>query len=173
MNQKLHLISLFALFIYIASTPAFAQQESGSEKEQEETTSEELTLESLAGTWKVKTVEVQGKTMEPQGGMPEELQIEENRLSGTVANEKMEGFSGMTLVLDASTDPMQLDFVREKNGRKESLPGIVKKDGDTLKLALPLVPVEMEPGERLQRPESFDTKTGMFMVLTATLQDDD
>lgn len=129
--------------------------------------SEDLTLEILRGTWMIETVEIQGNAMEPQPGMPESFQIEGDSFSGTVGKQPMEGFSEIKLVLNTSTTPASLDFVREKNGRGESLPGIVALEGETLKLAMPLVPAEMEPGEGLQRPASFDSKDGLFMVFTA------
>jgi hypothetical protein len=52
-------------------------------------------------------------------------------------------------------------------GEKESLPCIYALKEEELKLAMPFVPKGRNSGERLLRPESFETKDKPVMVLTA------
>lgn len=62
---------------------------------------------------------------------------------------------------------MQANFVRSKNGQAETLPGIFKLEEGQLSLAMPLVPVIRDPDEPLERPKSFDTTKGSFLVMFA------
>lgn len=142
-------------------------QENGESKSEGEADAESLSLARLIGVWGIEKVEIQGNVMERPPGLPKELRIEGDEKSAIMAADPKTDSVEMKLNLDASTTPASLDLIREVNGVESSLPCIVEVDGDQLKLAMPLVPVEMEPGERLQRPESFDSESGLIMVFTA------
>ena len=130
-------------------------------------TSQTLSLENLAGNWVVVTIEAMGEPRPPQNGMPESIEIVGDVFSVYSGEKTLETFSNMKMILNLSKDPAELDLVRTNKGQAESLPCILRLVDGNLDIGMPLVPAKPEPGERLQRPTSFDTKSGPIMVLSA------
>lgn len=110
-------------------------------------------LKKLQGAWKVEKLEA--------GGM----EIKDAKL-GTLTfkdNQIPEFGTEMTVKLDPSKKPKEIDLVRTKDGRPWY--GVYELDGDKLKLSLALV--EQGKLAEQKRPTDFDTKKPQ-MVFTLT-----
>lgn len=121
-------------------------------------------MQKLEGTWKIVSIEMAGKKVDPGKGAPEQAVIKDGKATFFTGGKEIPTFKDLKLELDPTKKPKSLDLVR---GEKESLPCIYEVTADELKVAMPLVPKERKPGEALPRPESFDLKDKPFMVLTA------
>ena len=123
-------------------------------------------LAPLEGTWQVTSIEVAG-VKDPaglSGGGAEWLVVKGARATFFARGEEMPTFKDLGLEAAPKAGPQALDLVR---GGKEVLPCLFEVEGDALKLAMPLVPVEPKPEERLSRPESFESKGKSVVVLVA------
>ncbi len=121
-------------------------------------------MRKLEGTWKVTSFEVGGKKVDPGKGAPEKAVIKDGKATFFSGGKEIPTFRNLKLELDPKKKPKEINLVR---GEKERLPCIYEVTAEGLKLAMPLVPEKGKPGERLSRPESFDTKDKPFLVLTA------
>ena len=110
-------------------------------------------LKKLQGAWKVEKIEA--------GGM----ELKDVKLGTLTFKDNMipEFGAEMSVKLDPSKKPKEIDLVRTKDGRPWY--GVYDLDGDKLKLSLALV----EPGKLAEqkRPTDFDTKKPQ-MVFTLT-----
>ena len=109
-------------------------------------------LAKLKGEWAVKSIEVAGMPL--PGELPGKLVIDGAKFGGLG--------SDMTIVLDPSKTPKEIDLVRAPSGQKWM--GLYKLDGDTLTLCLAMI----EKGKLAdqKRPADFDAKK-VQMIVTA------
>lgn len=109
-------------------------------------------LARLQGEWKVKSIEVAG--MPVPGAAPGKLVIDGAKFGGFGA--------GMTLKLDPTKTPKEVDVLLNADGRKWM--GVYKLEGDTLTLCMAMI----EPGklDQQKRPTDFDKKK-VQMLITA------
>lgn len=125
-------------------------------------------LRKLEGVWKVVSLEVADVKVKAGPGRPEKLVIKDGKMTIFSGGKEVPTAKNLRLVLDPNEKPKAVDLVR---GEKESLPCIYEVTADKLKLAMPLIRAKKKPGERIPRPESFDTqdaeKDKPFLVLTA------
>lgn len=107
-------------------------------------------VKAINGTWKIKSVELDGKKANEEMGFPDKAVIKD----GEATFFKGEGmwhstFGKIKLEFDPTKKPKTVEVLWEK----ENLPGIYELAGDEFKLALPVVPLKGKPS----RPESFST----------------
>lgn len=109
-------------------------------------------LAKLQGEWAVKSITV--AEMPLLGKSPEKLDIAGDKFGGLG--------SDMTIKLDATKTPKEIDLVRSPSGQKWM--GLYKLDGDTLTLCLAMI----EKGKLAEqkRPTDFDAKK-VQMIVTA------
>ena len=109
-------------------------------------------LAKLQGEWAVKSIEVAGMPL--PGDLPGKLVIDGAKFGGLGSN--------MTIALDPSKTPKEIDLVRAPSGQKWM--GLYKLDGDTLTLCLAMI----EKGKLAdqKRPTDFDAKK-VQMIVTA------
>lgn len=109
-------------------------------------------LAKLQGEWAVKSITV--AEMSLLGKSPETLVIAGTAFGGFGSN--------MTIQLDPTKTPKEIDLVRAPGGQKWM--GLYKLDGDTLTLCLAMV--EKGKAEAQKRPTDFDAKK-VQMIVTA------
>jgi uncharacterized protein (TIGR03067 family) len=118
-------------------------------------------LKSLAGTWEVTGIEVNGKKMDLGKGAPEKAVVKGGKVSFFSGGKEMATFRDLKMKLFPKKKPREVNLIR---GSDEGLPCIYEVSATQWKLALPLVPKERKPGEKLMRPKSFDTKDRPVML---------
>ena len=123
--------------------------------------------ELLEGSWPVKTIELKGEIRASGPGMPENIEISGGVFTVTSEGKVLGTFSNMKMYARPSTSPLQLDLVRDRDGRLEYLPCILELVDHELRIAMPMVPAKRSPDKDLPRPGNFDTTTGQFLVLAA------
>jgi uncharacterized protein (TIGR03067 family) len=109
-------------------------------------------LAKLQGEWAVKSIEIAGMPL--PGELPGKLVIEGAKFGGLG--------SDMTIVLDPTKTPKEIDLVRGASGQKWM--GLYKLDGDTLTLCLAMI--EKGKLDTQKRPTDFDAKK-VQMIVTA------
>jgi uncharacterized protein (TIGR03067 family) len=116
----------------------------------------------LEGTWTVVAIEAAGKTLPVN-----KVGIEQIIITADTVTLKMQGREGSNFgwLVDAMRRPKWIDWIREKD--KTLLPGIYTIEKEELRVCLPLVSPEKNPAELLLRPDSFDTKDKLVMLLVA------
>ncbi|MFO0799585.1 MAG: TIGR03067 domain-containing protein [Gemmataceae bacterium] len=107
-------------------------------------------LAKLQGEWAVKSIEVAGMPL--PGDLPGKLVIEGAKFGGLG--------STMTITLDPTKAPKEIDLVRGPGGQKWM--GLYKLDGDTLTLCLAMI--EKGKPEAQTRPADFDRKKVQMLV---------
>lgn len=107
-------------------------------------------LAKLQGEWAVKSITV--AEMPLPGELPGKLVIAGDRFGGLG--------SDMTIRLDPTKTPKEIDLVRGASGQKWL--GLYKLDGDTLTLCLAMV--EKGKAEAQKRPTDFDGKKVQMIV---------
>jgi uncharacterized protein (TIGR03067 family) len=124
----------------------------GAQAQQQDPAKEELA--KLQGTWQMLSVEAGGKEM--KGVKLETIAIKGNKFTG------LGGASdSLTIRLDPTRKPKEIDLIREKDERKWM--GIYSLEGDDLKLCMALV----AKGEEQKRPTDFDNNK-VQMLITAS-----
>lgn len=100
----------------------------------------------LQGTWKVSSLEVDGK-VQPAEKAPKEFIIAGKTLKGIGPE--------MTIKLDPSKKPKWIDLIFKKGDKDFPIKAIYEVVGDELKLCMPLA----VPGKEFanQRPERFES----------------
>jgi uncharacterized protein (TIGR03067 family) len=116
----------------------------------------------LEGTWTVVGIEAAGKTLPV-----DKVGIEQLTFTGDNLTVKMTGRDSPKygVGLDTTRKPKWIDWIRDND--QSTLPGIFSLEGEELRLCLPLVPLDRDPGRALLRPENFDTKDKMHMLIVA------
>jgi uncharacterized protein (TIGR03067 family) len=119
-------------------------------------------LKRFEGSWEVVSIEASLMKTAPGKGAPQKAIIKDGKATFFAQGKELPTFKDLTLAIDPKKKPKVLDFIR---GGNECLPCIYELTDQELKLAMPLVPKERKPGDRLPRPESFDTTGKPFLVL--------
>ncbi|WP_020472757.1 TIGR03067 domain-containing protein [Zavarzinella formosa] len=145
---------VIAIFVAVIIIPAGIAAEDESKAD----------LRKMEGTWEIVAFEMSGKKMDAGKGSLEKIVIKDGKMTLFAAGMEIPTFKGLKLELNTTLKPKAADMLR---GEKETLPCIYELTVNELKLAMPLVPKDRKPGEKLPRPESFDSKDKPFMVLTA------
>jgi len=113
-------------------------------------------LEKIQGSWKLMSLEIQGKTIPAPEGGGTFIFGKDNKL---VIKEKDKADKEGTFKIDASKDPKELDLIGATAKEKETMRTIYQLDGDTLKLAF------SAEGPKGGRPTAFDSKKAAIMIL--------
>lgn len=143
----------------------FVQEE---EAEEEESA---LALEDLAGKWTVKTTSVGERNLETEKGMLMGIEFSDEMAIINFGEDDEEHFQKMRIEFNNKTTPVQITFIRVKDGRDEKLPCIIElQEEGTMRMGLPLVPVKFEDGMRLVHPLSFDDEHP-FVLISATKEE--
>ena len=104
-------------------------------------------LSALQGTWKVTSLEVEGKAA-PEGKAPSEFVIAGDQLKGLGPD--------MKIKVDATKTPKWIDLTFKKNDKDYPLKTIYEVAGDELTLCIPLA--QVGKGFENTRPENFGGK---------------
>jgi uncharacterized protein (TIGR03067 family) len=113
-------------------------------------------LEKIQGSWKLTSLEIDGKTIPASEGGGVFVFGKGNKL---VRKQKDKADKEGTFKIDASKDPKELDLIGPKGEEKETMRTIYQLDGDTLKLAF------SAEGPKGGRPTAFDSKKAAIMIL--------
>ena len=127
----------------------------------------DLEIADLQGEWKVEAVQIGEKQFPSAAGIPKRLLFENNTLRVDAGEKNQDKFSKMKLELIGG-QPMKVNFVRNRNGNAEVLPGILELTNGKLRVGLPLVPAKLRAGEVLKRPKAFDDRSVPFMLMIAS-----
>ena len=121
-------------------------------------------LAKLDGSWEIVAIEAGGMKMDARKGAPEKAVVREGKATFFTDGKEIPTFKDMRLDLDPKKTPRSVDLVRNE---KEKSPCIYEiKGGRMGKSPCPWVPKEGKTGEKLPRPESFDSKDKPVMVMT-------
>ena len=142
-----------------------------SEPENVEQQERQLGLDDLQGGWRINSVSMWGVNVKSDKEMPQNLFFENDVMIVDSGEEEPGDRSRMTIEI-IEAQPVQINFMREKDGKQEVLPGIIERADGILKIALPAVPAEPQPGEVLSRPISFDDTESPFLLFTASKQEE-
>ena len=123
-------------------------------------------IDDLQGEWKVESMHVGEKQFPVAAGMMQRLLIDDNILRIDAGEKNQDKFSKMKLEL-VGGQPMKVNFVRNRNGKEEVLPGIMELTDGKLLIGLHLIPAKRKAGKLLKRPKSFDDRAFPFMLITA------
>jgi uncharacterized protein (TIGR03067 family) len=120
-------------------------------------------MKKLEGNWEVVSIEANGMKIPVQKGAPEKALIANGKATFYSDGKAMPTFKDLGLELDPKKSPKEVNLVR---GKGETLPCIYELSDTELKIAMPLVPLDRKPEDKLERPNSFATKDKPVMVLT-------
>lgn len=123
--------------------------------------------ERIIGTWQVTQINMAGQIVQPAGGMPEKILIDEKMAIGYSDGQPMPHFRFERYEIDQSSDPMSIDFYgpSPRTGEPGTLPCIFRIAGDTLSIAMPMSSTEPD-APPMERPTDFDPKDIPVIVLT-------
>lgn len=127
-------------------------------------------IADLQGEWTVEAAQIGKRQFPIAAGMPQRLLFNDNILAVDAGEKKQDEFSKLKIEL-VGGHPVQVNFVRNRKGNEEVLPGILEITDGKLRVALPLVPVQRKAGEILARPSSFDDRKVPFMLITSSRKD--
>jgi uncharacterized protein (TIGR03067 family) len=118
-------------------------------------------VKKLQGVWVVTAVEFAGKKVEPKDSGVEQIVIKDNHIQFKGSNVTQDE---IVFTVDPALKPKGMDWTKKD---KSSMPGIYTVEKDELRLCFPLASTE-RPKEPYKRPESFETKDKLTMLLVAT-----
>ena len=172
------LTTLFASHVDLQS--AFAQAPAavatGQASKQPEDASDKAlkaVVEMMKGKWKVQSMEFNGASQAPAGGAPDAIETKDTHINFLSGGKVIPRMSKLQMTCDPLTDakpsePIKLNLSRPSQpGQEEILPCLVMVKDKELKFAMPMVSPNRDPNTPIDRPKSFDTKTGAFVVLKA------
>jgi uncharacterized protein (TIGR03067 family) len=125
----------------------------------------EAATKRLNGRWLVQAMELRGSNVPLEAETPKAIEAWNGRLTVYSDQGPNENLSNIRFRLSDAVTPWNLDLVRTRQGRTESLHCLARLTGDTLQVALPVVPVEQLPADAPPRPASFDTTAGDLIVV--------
>jgi uncharacterized protein (TIGR03067 family) len=120
--------------------------------------------EKLVGTWKVGSVEVNGKKVPPEQIKDYQFIFTTDSLTRKQGG-KAESGSGYKL--DPSKSPKWIDMTGITDGKEQSIPAVYKLDGDTLTLCFRIdyKKKDGKPNEVQKRPKKLEGGEGSEQVL--------
>jgi len=119
--------------------------------------------ENLVGTWKVVSIEANGKEFPAEATKDFQFIFTADFLTRRKGG-KLESRAGYKL--DPSKSPKWLDMTGATDGKEQSVPALYKLDGDTLTLCF-RTDYKKKPNEDRKRPEKLDGGEGTEQVLMA------
>ena len=128
----------------------------------------------LDGKWRVDELAVQGNSQPPSNGAPDSIEIKNSNIKFFSGGKLIPTMSNVQITCNAESkvglgEMIKVNLARpSENGREEVLPCLVKVDKDILQFALPMVNPNRDPTTPIDRPMSFDSTTGTFVVFTAS-----
>jgi uncharacterized protein (TIGR03067 family) len=118
---------------------------------------------SLAGTWRVTALEVDGKRVPPEAVKDVAFVFTADRVIRKKGG-KVESEAGYRL--DLSKTPRWMDWTGKENGKDMAIPALYRLEGDTLKLCFRMdYKKKAKAGEPLVRPARLDGGPGSEQVL--------
>lgn len=127
----------------------------------------------LAGKWSVASVEFGGESQKPSNGAPDAIEVKDGQAKFFSGGRLIPTMSNVKVTCDPKSkgemgEMIKVNLARpSKAGRDELLPCLVMVKEGKLQFAMPMVMRKRDPSVPIDRPKSFDTKSGAFIVLTA------